>query len=418
MFLRRVEIENIRGIRHLVWEPQTGPGWHVLLGDNASGKTSTLKAIGLALVGSREAVALRQTWNDWLHRDAASGRVGLDVVPAREEPGANPMAYIAFNRAGGLVSFRGPPENPLATTDDAHWFSAAYGPFRRFRGGDKDAEKLYHTNPRLARHLTLFDESIALSECLAWLQTLQFKSLEAKNRGDMTGGEHGRLLQRLTNFLNHQDLLPHGVRMLGVDSERVSFRDANDCDLDVEELSDGFRSILSLTFELIRQLVATYGADNVFAADDPTQIVTPGVVLIDEIDAHLHPNWQRRIGRWFTTCFPQIQFIVTTHSPLVCQAAVNGSVFRLPRPGSNETAHFVEGADLQRLLYGNILEAYDTESFGLVETRSTEGQAKLQRLAELNIKALDAGLTPPEEAERTTLRAALPTEQGSMGAAR
>lgn len=414
MFLRRVEIENIRGIRKLVWEPRTGPGWHVLLGDNASGKSSTLRAIALALVGAGEAVALRQTWNDWLHRDATSGHVGLDVMPA--DGVAKPKdAYIGFNRAGHHVSFRD-GGNLLAPTDDAHWFSAAYGPFRRFRGGDKDAEKLYQTNPRLARHLTLFDESIALSESLAWLQTLQFKSLEAKNRGDMSGGEHGRLLQRLTNFLNHRDLLPHGVRMVGVDSERVSFRDANDCDLDVDELSDGFRSILSLTFELIRQLVATYGADKVFAADDPTQIVTPGVVLIDEIDAHLHPNWQRRIGRWFTTCFPQIQFIVTTHSPLVCQAAVNGSVFRLPRPGSDEEPHFVEGTDLQRLLYGNILEAYETESFGLVETRSPEGQAKLHRLAELNIKALEEGLTPPEEAERATLRAALPTEQGSTGA--
>lgn len=312
MFLKRVEIENIRGIRRLVWAPTTGPGWHVILGDNASGKSSTLRAIALALVGASEATALRQSWDDWLHRDAATGSIKIDIEPPREwGPGwdAN-AASIRLDRRHPGVDMRGELIVPLTdSTRPAPWFSAAYGPFRRFRGGDKDAEKLYQTNPRLARHLTLFDESIALSECLAWLQTLRFKALESQNRGDADGGEFGRLLQHLTHFINRGDLLPHGVRMASVDSERVTFRDANNCDLDVEELSDGFRSILSLTFELIRQLV--------------------GVVLIDEIDAHLHPNWQRRIGRWFTTCFPQIQFIVTTHSPLVCQAAVHGSVFRL-----------------------------------------------------------------------------------------
>lgn len=415
MFLKRVEIENIRGIRRLVWEPKTGPGWHVILGDNASGKSSTLRAIALALVGASEATALRQSWDDWLRRDATEARISLNVVLAHPTPPRNAIAHLAFLRDGNHIWFRSEPTDPRAKTDDALWFSAAYGPFRRLRGGDKDAEKLYHTNPRLARHLTLFDESIALSECLTWLQAIKFKSLEANNRGDASGGEFGRLLERLKNFVNHHDLLPHGVRMVSVDSERVTFRDGNGSDIAVEELSDGFRSVLSLTFELIRQLVATYGGDNIFTADDPTQILAPGVVLIDEIDAHLHPQWQRRIGRWFTTCFPQIQFIVTTHSPLVCQAAIHGSVFRLPRPGSNEEPHFISGPELDRLLYGNILEAYETESFGLVETRSPEGQAKLQRLAELNAKALEEGLTPPEENERATLRAALPTEQGSTG---
>ena len=46
-----------------------------------------------------------------------------------------------------------------------------------------------------------------------------------------------------------------------------------------------------------------------------------GVILIDEIDAHLHPAWQKRIGFWLKAHFPNIQFIVTTHSPFICQAA-------------------------------------------------------------------------------------------------
>ena len=49
-----------------------------------------------------------------------------------------------------------------------------------------------------------------------------------------------------------------------------------------------------------------------------------GVVLIDEVDVHLHVSWQRSIGFWLKKHFPNVQFIVTTHSPFVCQAADPG----------------------------------------------------------------------------------------------
>ena len=61
----------------------------------------------------------------------------------------------------------------------------------------------------------------------------------------------------------------------------------------MEELSDGYRSVLSMSFELIRQLARIFKHDHIFDASDET-IVAPGVVMIDEIDAHLHPNWQKK----------------------------------------------------------------------------------------------------------------------------
>ena len=107
-----------------------------------------------------------------------------------------------------------------------------------------------------------------------------------------------------------------------------------------------------------------FGHDKIFDPADPSKIIVPGVVLIDEIDAHLHPTWQRRIGFWFRKHFPNIQFIVTTHSPLICQAAEVGSVWHLPTPGSGEQLQQVTGDTLRRLIYGNVLEAYGTEVFG------------------------------------------------------
>ena len=217
----------------------------------------------------------------------------------------------------------------------------------------------------------------------------------------------------MKHFINQPDFLPYQVRLSEVSSKGVEFIDGNDRELLVEDLSDGYRSILSMTFELIRQLSRAYAPSYIFN-DDKTKIVAPGVVLIDEIDAHLHPTWQRRIGLWLREHFPKIQFIVTTHSPLICQAADVGTVWRLPRPGTDESGIMLSGFELDRLLYGNVLDAYSTEAFGEDINRSEESKKKLQRLAKLNYKELHGQLGSTELKEQQELRAAFPTSAHSL----
>jgi len=199
--------------------------------------------------------------------------------------------------------------------------------------------------------------------------------------------------------------LPFGVQLSKVTSDGVEFIDGNGCRIAIDELSDGYRSILSLTLELLRQLTIAYGAERIFSSDHTT-VVVPGVVLIDEVDAHLHPPWQQEIGAWFLRLFPQLQFLVTTHSPLVCQPAT--TVFLLPDPGAEEQGRFLNEIELDRLRYGNVLEAYSTGAFGDVE-RSEEGEQKLERLAALNQKELRKGLTKREMAEQRELRSIFAT---------
>ncbi len=185
----------------------------------------------------------------------------------------------------------------------------------------------------------MFNESVALTESLRWLQQLQFKKLEGDPESD--------LLDSLKEFINQPGFLPHHARLEKISSREVLFVDGNGYRVPVEDLSDGYRSILSMTFELIRQLAATYGPKRVFHPKEPTKVDVPGVVLIDEVDAHLHPTWQRKVGLWFREHFPKLQFIVTTHSPLVCQAAEVGHGVAAPRPGSDEEARQVTGVELR-----------------------------------------------------------------------
>ena len=142
------------------------------------------------------------------------------------------------------------------------------------------------------------------------------------------------------------------------------FRDANGVVVPVMDLSDGYRSVLSMTFEIVRQMAMTFGPDEIFDPNDPAKVVPEGVVIVDEVDTHLHPTWQSRIGHWFCDHFPNVQFIVSTHSPLVCQSAENGSVYLLPRSGTREKGGKLKRDTLLRLVHGTVLDAYGTEAFG------------------------------------------------------
>ena len=89
----------------------------------------------------------------------------------------------------------------------------------------------------------------------------------------------------------------------------------------VDDLSDGFRSILSMVADLAYRMVCLNPQLGANAVVD-----TPGVVLIDEIDMHLHPLWQQTVLLDMQRAFPKVQFIVTTHSPQVLSSVPAESV--------------------------------------------------------------------------------------------
>ena len=424
MYVTRAKIDNIRIISSFDID-LTGDqpaGWHVILGDNGSGKSTFIRAIAIALVGMENAAALRQDWSSWLKDGGTSGNISLEIEADPDldrwvEKGntstnpIKPRIRFLFSKHQGAVSteFSGNDTGRTVWGGGQGWFSAAFGPFRRFSGGDRDYEKLYYSHPRLAAHLSAFGEDVALSEALEWIKKARFRALE-------NDPEATKLTEGLVNFVNSCELLPHDVEIAEISSSGVMLNNGDGAIIPIEEMSDGYRFVLAMTFEILRAMQAAFGNETFLDSLDAAtgNVNLPGVILIDEIDAHLHPAWQKRIGSWFTERFPKAQFFVTTHSPIICQAAERGSVWRLATPGSDAISGRVKGQDLDRLLYGNVLEAYSTECFGTDVTRSPTSKKMLRELAQLNRKSLMGSLTQHEKSRRLTLQRCLPTTASNL----
>ena len=129
------------------------------------------------------------------------------------------------------------------------------------------------------------------------------------------------------------------------------------------ELSDGYHAFISLVADIARRAVMLNELDGV---DAPAQV--EGVVLIDELDLHLHPRWQREALPRLREAFPRLQFIITTHSPQVLSSAENRQVRRLVDGRLQDRNVFVSGRDTNAILR-DLMGTDDRDDKGATDLR-------------------------------------------------
>ena len=181
--------------------------------------------------------------------------------------------------------------------------------------------------------------------------------------------------------------MPNQITVDRIDSDGLWLEDRNGLQLSWIEMSDGYRAALALLADILRHLINVYGVTDLTDRDANGKLFKrSGVVLIDEIDAHLHPEWQREIGFWLKRHFPNIQFIVTTHSPIICQAADPNGLFVLPEPGSEDGPRALSDDEYRKVISSRPDTILLTSAFGLQNTRSPRAVEARAQYAKLKAK--------------------------------
>lgn len=260
--------------------------------------------------------------------------------------------------------------------------------------------------PATERFVTMFQEAASLAEVDQWLRNLKHKDFEGKTA-------ERQQLSLLLEILR-DDLMPNQLTVDRVDSDGLWLKDRNGVQLAWGEMSDSYRASLALLADIVRHLIHNYGIEGLAEKDGEGRIFIKrsGVVLIDEVDAHLHPEWQREIGFWLKRHFPKIQFLVTTHSPIICQAADPNGLFVLPEPGSGNPPRQLTDTEYKKVIVSRPDTILLTPAFGLQNTRSpraVEGRAEWARLQAK--KRGGAKLTREEENTYIQLRLFADTEE-------
>lgn len=404
MYLSKLVLKDIRGFENLAFDLQrpdgTYAGWTVFTGDNGSGKSTLLKAIAIALTGKDTARALQPSFHRWIREGQDEAAVEIGILPVAsddsfteggrvtEKPflarivfknGQKEPSIEAVNPTGVARKNYSTPQRTIWSQDAKGWFSCGYGPFRRVFGASPEAMRQM-VAPATERFVTMFQEAASLAEVDQWLRALSHRSLE----------ERSGAKEQLALILEvlRDELMPNEITVDRIDSDGLWLKDRNGLELSWSEMSDGYRAALALLADILRHLINLYGIADLTARDADGRLffTRSGVVLIDEIDAHLHPEWQREIGFWLKRHFPNIQFIVTTHSPIICQAADPNGLFVLPEPGSEDRPQPLSQEEYEKIIASRPDTILRTSAFGLQNTRSPRAVEARARYSTLKSK--------------------------------
>jgi len=303
--------------------------WTILLGDNGVGKTSILKGIvSLApspklIYGDKQKIRLYPGLIDWLEK-WETGRFDGKLTSVFE---ANTVAahgmrkllkdqnlYLRIEQ--GHQSIRDLEYDESTYQEIGDFLCFAYGASRKMSQSALISEK-YST-----ASISLFDDEAPLINVEEFFMQADY---DAKTSKSATSKIQREKIKKIL-----LDILPE-VSNLRISKKTSSGRHVEVLTpykwVRISEMSLGYKSLIAWVVDFASRMFHYHRTKT-------NPFNEPAVVLIDEIDLHLHPKWQRRILSYLSKKFPNTQFIATAHSPLIVQAALDANLVLLKRKGS------------------------------------------------------------------------------------
>jgi predicted ATP-binding protein involved in virulence len=316
-YITSLEIENVKCFKEkqtLHFTDSSGRiyQWNILLGDNGTGKTTLLRSIYLTDLNNEE--PNEHQYIDTLNfNDSSKITISYGILSENISRNVTRYRNKIKNGFAFFTTFSSKHEFVSEENEIEHNLLIAYGANRIGEKGvflsfDKD-------------NSTLIDDDAELINVEKYLINLDY--LRRK--------EESKKSEREFKIVNDilKKVLPDVEKTRIITRGRIPFVEflMHEEWVEYQDLSLGYQTVTAWMVDLAVRMFEKFSRHK-----DP--LAQPAVVMVDEIDLHMHPRWQQKIMRHLSEQFPKIQFIVTAHSPLIVQSATNANVIVLKRQGN------------------------------------------------------------------------------------
>lgn len=327
MYLRKLTLTNMRAFRNAEFDFLGQPGVHLIVGVNGVGKSTALEALRISLAQAVRKIEKTVVYNpDFPPTDITINQEEMEVEVTFEAGNVN-FVYTRKRFSAAFLATPGktaddpdflyqtksiaelkPDFNTVKRVYDGSILPLVifFSPLRSVieRPSRQQLEKL--GKKRWQRQNPAYDDALAsrpskLIDFYQWLKVLEELAKES-DRYELQRQEMEKAISRFIPKCTNLRTTPNAIALL-IDKDGDTF--------DILQLSDGEKGVLALVLEISRRL-AQANPDMIQPNEEAS-----AVILIDELDLHLHPGWQRDIVRKLQITFPNCQFICSTHSPQI-----------------------------------------------------------------------------------------------------